>query len=402
MLTPRREDIWIKHFNKVERKTSRASGEGCGAGSEAPQNGARFRNGRDVGELAELAADRSSDTVERILKAAREHLGMDVAFASEFTRGEQVYRRIEGDGESFGLCEGEGIALEGTYCWRVVGGSLSNVVQDASNDVRVRDLDVTGDANIGSYVAVPLQFSDGRLYGTLCCLSHVPDPSLRDQDAEFMKVLARLMIEQLEREELESKNWRLRLRATGADALLAALEARDGYTGEQGAHSLLRRGTRPSRAHHTGRARTLGRRGLPGRSAGRGDTANQPHRLRLRRLAHHDLRPSLPRGAGSPDGDSGAEGKLRHAVLSCNRRGAARRHSRVASDRMRTKGQLGSPSTFQARGPYRLQYDRRSEHQGVFWMVVPEEVHGLTDAELATLEDKTGARNTREVDTHAR
>ena len=50
-----------------------------------------------------------------------------------------------------------------------------------------------------------------------------------------MKVLARLMIEQLEREELESKNWRLRVNATGVGALLAALEARDGYTGEHSA-----------------------------------------------------------------------------------------------------------------------------------------------------------------------
>ncbi len=59
--------------------------------------------------------------------------------------------------------------------------------------------------------------------GRLCCLSHVPDPSLRDRDAEFLKVLVRLMVEQLERDELESRNWRLRIEATGAGALVAAL-----------------------------------------------------------------------------------------------------------------------------------------------------------------------------------
>jgi HD-GYP domain-containing protein (c-di-GMP phosphodiesterase class II) len=66
----------------------------------------------------------------------------------------------------------------------------------------------------------------------MCCLSHGSDTSLRERDASFMGVLARLVAEQLEREELQRKNERLRLKATGVGALLAALEARDGYTGE--------------------------------------------------------------------------------------------------------------------------------------------------------------------------
>lgn len=70
-----------------------------------------------------------------------------------------------------------------------------------------------------------MRLSDDGLYGMLCCLSHSPDPSLRERDAKFMNVLARLIADQLEREVLK-------VRATAVGALLTALEARDGYTGE--------------------------------------------------------------------------------------------------------------------------------------------------------------------------
>jgi putative nucleotidyltransferase with HDIG domain len=55
---------------------------------------------------------------------------------------------------------------------------------------------------------------------------------LRERDAKFVRVLARLVSEQLEREEMERRTRQLEVRAAGADALVAALEARDGYTGE--------------------------------------------------------------------------------------------------------------------------------------------------------------------------
>jgi response regulator RpfG family c-di-GMP phosphodiesterase len=188
------------------------------------------RNTAKIEELAGAASSRASDSVEQILRTARESLGMDVSFVSRFTEEEMVFRALEGDARSFGWQEGEGVPLEGTFCRRVVEGTLPNVIPDAKNDGRVNRLDITHEADIGSYVGLPLRFSDGRVYGTLCCLSHSSDPRLREKDAEFMQVLARLVADQIEREELGAANRRLEARAAGVSALLAALEAHDGDT----------------------------------------------------------------------------------------------------------------------------------------------------------------------------
>ena len=185
-----------------------------------------------LSRLSRLAALRSSDLIETVLSTAREQLGMEVAFVSEYVEGQIVFRSLEGDAKSFEFEEGLGTPLETSFCRRVIEGRIPSVVPDVGEDEEVRDLGVTRAANIGSYVGVPLEFSDGRVYGTLCCMSHSPEPRLRERDAEFMNVLARFIAEHLEREEAESERQRLAIKATGVGALLAALEARDGYTGE--------------------------------------------------------------------------------------------------------------------------------------------------------------------------
>ncbi len=115
--------------------------------------------------------------------------------------------------------------------WRkVIEGRVLYVVPDSGEDEEVRDLEMTQVSNIGSYVGVPLQFSDGRLFGLVCCMSYSPRPELHERDAGFMYVIALLMAEHIEREELEAKNRELEIKATGAGALLVALGAHDGYT----------------------------------------------------------------------------------------------------------------------------------------------------------------------------
>ncbi len=72
--------------------------------------------------------DAADDVVERIVAVAREELQMDVAYLSQFTHGEQRYEAVAGEVESFCVKRGHGLALEQSYCQRVVDGSLPSVI----------------------------------------------------------------------------------------------------------------------------------------------------------------------------------------------------------------------------------------------------------------------------------
>ena len=138
-------------------------------------------------------------TIEDMLRDVREALQMDVAFVSKFDGDQLVFRKLEGDAESFGWQEGESFPIDESYCKRVLDGRIPQMVPDAKREEATRDLRVTSEAGMGSYCAVPLVLSDGRLYGTLCCVSHEPDPWLREKDLGIMERTARWLVEQLER-----------------------------------------------------------------------------------------------------------------------------------------------------------------------------------------------------------
>jgi hypothetical protein len=74
------------------------------------------------------------------------------------------------------------------------------MVPDAKREDATRDVRVTAKADIGFYVAVSLVLSDGRLYGTPCCVCHTSDPWLRERDLGLMERVAHQLIEYVERE----------------------------------------------------------------------------------------------------------------------------------------------------------------------------------------------------------
>ena len=143
------------------------------------------------------------ETIERLLSTVREALEMDVALVSEFVGDQYVFRALEGDPESFGWREGEGFPLDESYCKRVLDGNIPNVIPDARSEGATKDLWVTSEADIGSYVAVPIRRADGRPYGTLCCVSHKADPRLRERDLGLIQGVAREVSRQLRREGLQ-------------------------------------------------------------------------------------------------------------------------------------------------------------------------------------------------------
>jgi GAF domain-containing protein len=140
---------------------------------------------------APVEAAALGESIESTLRAARELLGMDIAWIAEFQDGKKIFRAVEGDGESFGFSDGGSMPLDGSYCQRVVLGSLPNAIPDTSLEPGVRDLEVTETARIGAYLGVPIERADGTVYGTLCCASHRPNGGLSEQDVEFLRGISK-------------------------------------------------------------------------------------------------------------------------------------------------------------------------------------------------------------------
>ena len=126
--------------------------------------------------------------LQQVLELAQRHLQMDLTFLAEFRDGQQVFRGFDGDAGSFGWALDEGLPLADAYCRLMVGGLLPGAVPDATAEPLTRDLSVTVDAGIGSYVGVPVRLADGTLYGSLCTVSH----DARDLDAKDTKLLGLL------------------------------------------------------------------------------------------------------------------------------------------------------------------------------------------------------------------
>lgn len=163
------------------------------------------------------ADDHPGRIIERIMAAAREHLGLEVSFVSEFEGGQRIFRYAGGDLQRFHVQIEGAEPLEDTYCQRVVAGTMAPLIPDTSNDPVAESFAVTEELGVAAYVGVPLQFSDGRVYGTLCCLSGSTACELGDRDVVFMRMAAAVVAEQLEREDLETSERRAlhrRIRST--------------------------------------------------------------------------------------------------------------------------------------------------------------------------------------------
>ncbi len=123
-----------------------------------------------------------------LLRAARERLGLDIAYLTKFIDGHERIDLVEGDSEPFAFGETTRIPFEETYCRRMVEGTAPNVVRDASREPRMQDL-VVAEA-LGSYLGVPVLLSDGRVYGALCCAGSDVNEALSDDDEAYLRLLA--------------------------------------------------------------------------------------------------------------------------------------------------------------------------------------------------------------------
>lgn len=136
------------------------------------------------------------DVIRKVLSSAQQQLGMDVSFIAETSAERRLFRYVSGQAEAFGIKPGGSDPLSESYCAMVLSGD-GLAVSDAQADPRTKDLRVTGSQGIGCYAGVPVQFSDGRVYGTLCTLSK-QGKQIDEADLRILRLLVDLIKEPLE------------------------------------------------------------------------------------------------------------------------------------------------------------------------------------------------------------
>lgn len=147
-----------------------------------------------------------SNSVTDILHAVREHLKMEVAFVSEFTNGQRIFRYVDTSWAKSPVRIGEGGPLEESYCQRVVDGRLPELINDAQTNATAAELEATFAVPVGAHMSVPIRLSDGSIFGTFCCFSRSADTSLNLRDLNLMRVFADLAGKMIDRERVAHRN----------------------------------------------------------------------------------------------------------------------------------------------------------------------------------------------------
>lgn len=146
------------------------------------------------------AAATAEGTVARALQIIRAHLGMDVAYVSEFVDGRSVFREVDAPGHEALIKIGDSQSLDDVYCRHIIEGRLPQLIPDTAKVALAAGMPITAAVPIGAHVSVPLVLPDGRIYGMFCCLAFTADDTLRDRDLRMLRAFADLAAFEIDRE----------------------------------------------------------------------------------------------------------------------------------------------------------------------------------------------------------
>lgn len=146
------------------------------------------------------------DAITRALQSVRKHLGMEVAYVSEFVGNRTVFRQVDAPGLEHLIKVGDSHSLDDVYCRHILAGRLPNVMPDTAAVPFAAAMPITGAVPIGKHMSIPLRLDDGEVYGMFCCLGPQADPSLNERDLQTMKIFAELTAHEVRRDVQAKRN----------------------------------------------------------------------------------------------------------------------------------------------------------------------------------------------------
>lgn len=144
--------------------------------------------------------DTGQDTISRGLEAIRTHLGMEVAYVSEFVGEQSVFRAVDAPGLEAAIKVGDEKPLDDIFCRHILEGRLPELMPDVAKEPLAMSLPIMQEVPIGAHISVPIRLESGKTYGMFCCLSFQANPTLNDRDLRMMRVFADMAAHQIGRD----------------------------------------------------------------------------------------------------------------------------------------------------------------------------------------------------------
>ncbi len=157
------------------------------------------------------AENGSPEAVRLALESIRKHLGMEVAYISEFVDDRSVFREVDAPGLEALIKPGDSQLLDDVYCRHILAGRLPEIMSDTADFPLAQSMPITHAVPIGAHMSVPIRRKDGSAFGMFCCLSPRANKSLNERDIQVMKVFADMAAGQMiarldaEREVMEKR-----------------------------------------------------------------------------------------------------------------------------------------------------------------------------------------------------
>ena len=140
----------------------------------------------------------SRQAIMSSLSAIRNHLGMSVAYVSEFTTGRTVLRYVDAPGLEPLIKEGDIYDSDELYCLNILDGELPELVPNTDLFPVASSMPITQTLRIGAHLSIPIYLKNGDPYGMFCCFGPHPNNSLNHRDLETMRLFADLVAQQIQ------------------------------------------------------------------------------------------------------------------------------------------------------------------------------------------------------------
>jgi hypothetical protein len=98
-----------------------------------------------------------NSTLKRTLEAIRQHLGMQIAYVSEFKNDRSVFRQVDAPGLEALIKPGDSHSLDDVYCRHILEGRLPELIPDTAAEPIAMAMPITAAAHIVSHISVPIR-----------------------------------------------------------------------------------------------------------------------------------------------------------------------------------------------------------------------------------------------------